>query len=425
MPAPCRMRSRDVAISSAAAGRAPGNPVRFRRFAAMVCASAVALIAFASPAALGAARCGQDVTSIPEIGLQPVVSGLADPVFLTDDGDRGDRLFVVEQAGTIRVIENGRLLETPFLDIRDRVASGGETGLLSVAFHPRYADNGYFYVDYTTRKHLILYTVVSRFRRTSALRADAGSEQILLEVAQPFSNHNGGQIAFGPDGLLYIGMGDGGAANDPLDHAQNLSTLLGALLRIDVDHGAAPLPYAIPADNPFRDREGARAEIWAYGLRNPWRFSFDALSGRLFLADVGQDQVEEIDVVRAGGNYGWDIFEGDRCRKAQRLCANPALQAPIQTYRHPEGMAVTGGYVYRGAALPQLCGVYVYGDYVTGRIWGLIYDAAQGRVTAQRELLRTSLNISSFGTDRDGELYVLGHRSGVVMRVAPSLDVKP
>ena len=244
-------------------------------------------------------------------------------------------------------------------------------------------------------------------------------------MAQPFSNHNGGQIAFGPDGLLYIGMGDGDAANDPLDHAQNLGTLLGTLLRIDVDHTEASLAYGIPDDNPFRDTQGARAEIWAYGLRNPWRFAFDSLSGRLYVADVGQDQVEEIDVVGAGGNYGWDIFEGDRCRKDQRLCANPKLQPPIQTYRRPQGMAVTGGYVYRGATLPQLCGVYVYGDYVTGTIWGLICDPVQNRVSAQRELLRTSLNISSFGTDREDELYVLGHRSGVVMRVAPSLDAGP
>jgi len=405
--------------------RVRGRSGRSRRFAAILCVGAVTTFAFAPPSVLGAARCVQDVTKIPEIGLQPVVSGLTDPVFLTHDGARGDRLFVVEQAGVIRVIENGRLLDSPFLDIRDRVASGGETGLLSVAFHPHYADNGYFYVDYTTRDHLILYTVVSRFRRNSPRHADVGSEAVLLKVAQPFSNHNGGQIAFGPDGLLYIGMGDGGAANDPLDHAQNLGTLLGALLRIDVDHVEAPLPYAIPADNPFRSTQGARTEIWAYGLRNPWRFAFDTLTGRLFVGDVGQDQVEEIDVVGVGGNYGWDIFEGDRCRKAQRLCANPKLKPPIQTYRHPQGMAVTGGYVYRGAALPQLCGVYVYGDYVTGRIWGLIYDPARDRVTAQRELLRTSLKISSFGTDRDDELYVLGHHSGVVMRVVPRLDAEP
>ena len=405
--------------------RVRGRSGRSRFFATILCVGVVTTIACAPPSVLGSARCAQDVTKIPEIGLQPVVSGLTDPVFLTHDGVHGDRLFVVEQAGVIRVIENGRLLDSPFLDIRDRVASGGETGLLSVAFHPHYADNGYFYVDYTTRDHLILYTVVSRFRRSSPLHADVGSEAVLLKVAQPFSNHNGGQIAFGPDGLLYIGMGDGGAANDPLDHAQNLGTLLGALLRIDVDHTEAPLPYAIPADNPFRGTQGARTEIWAYGLRNPWRFAFDTLNGRLFVADVGQDQVEEIDVVGAGGNYGWDVFEGDRCRKARRLCTNPKLRAPIQTYRHPQGMAVTGGYVYRGAALPQLCGVYLYGDYATGRIWGLIYDPARDRVTAQRELLRTSLNISSFGTDRDDELYVLGHRSGVVMRVAPRLDSDP
>jgi glucose/arabinose dehydrogenase len=402
-----------------------GRSGRSRRFATILCAWVVPTVVFAPHAVLGGPRCARDVTTIPEIGLQPVVSGLTDPVFLTHDGDRGDRLYVVEQAGVIRVIENGRLLASPFLDIRDRVASGGETGLLSVAFHPHYADNGYFYVDYTTRDHLTLYTVVSRFRRSSTVHADVGSEAIVLKVAQPFSNHNGGQVAFGPDGLLYIGMGDGGAANDPFDNAQNLGTLLGALLRIDVDRAEGPLPYAIPDDNPFRGTQGARTEIWAYGLRNPWRFAFDSLTGGLYVADVGQDQVEEIDVVEAGGNYGWDIFEGDRCRKDRRSCANPKFRAPIQTYQHPQGMAVTGGYVYRGAALPQLCGVYVYGDYVTGRIWALIYDPAQDRVTAQRELLRTSLNISSFGTDRDDELYVLGHRSGVVMRVASKPVARP
>lgn len=362
-----------------------------------------------------AADCREpDDDTIPAIALQEWLTGLSEPVHLIHAGDGSSRLYVVEQAGRIRVIEQGRLQEEPLLDIRKRVESGGEKGLLSVAFHPRYADNGYLYVNYTSRDGG-LYTIVSRFKRDRAGRIDPGDQHVLLKIAQPYANHNGGQIAFGPDGYLYIGMGDGGSANDPHGHGQNLATLLGALLRIDVDRPRDSIPYDVPADNPFVSVPGARPEIWAYGLRNPWRFSFDTRGGALFLADVGQDRVEEIDVVTAGGNYGWDIMEGDLCNaRLTALCERGDLIAPIATYGHDDGVAVTGGYVYRGNNVPGLCGAYLYGDYGSGRIWGLRYRA--GRAATGKMLLDTPLNISSFGQGPDGEIYVLD-LGGRIMRI--------
>lgn len=355
---------------------------------------------------------------IPSIALAPFAEGLEQPVHLTHAGDGSRTLYVVEQAGTIRALDgtSGEIASEPFLDIRDRVVSGGEKGLLSVAFHPDYGDNGYFFVDYTTRRDG-LRTVVSRFRRDAKGGVDPAGEEVLLEIEQPFGNHNGGQLAFGPDGYLYIGMGDGGLANDPFEHGQNPGTLLGALLRIDTDRRQGGRAYAIPGDNPFAGEEGARAEIYAYGLRNPWRFSFDPATGRLFAADVGQDAVEEIDVVTRGGNYGWDLMEGDICNIGPpEDCRGRGLTAPIATYDHSQGFSVTGGFVYRGRRIPGLCGVYLYADYGSRRIWGLRYAADSG-VTAQRELMQVPLNVSSFGRDTDGELYLLGHRSGRIMRI--------
>ncbi len=350
---------------------------------------------------------------IPAIGLDPVAQGLREPVHLATADDASGRLFVVEQAGTIRIIENGRVLPEPFLDIRDRVESGGEKGLLSVAFHPRYAQNGLFYVDYTTRREGTLYTHVARFQRVSAQRADAWSETVLLEIEQPFSNHNGGQLAFGADGYLYIGMGDGGSANDPHRHGQNPATLLGKLLRIDVN---AARGYAIPPDNPFAGQAGRRGEIWAYGLRNPWRFSFDAHNGDLYLADVGQDRWEEIDIVEKGGNYGWNVMEGGHCTPGvNRNCATQGLKRPLFEYAHPAGFSITGGFVYRGRAVAGLCGTYLYADYVTRKLWGLRHDG--GRVTVQRLLLHTEHAISSFGQDAALELYILDHRAGKVLKI--------
>jgi glucose/arabinose dehydrogenase len=389
----------------------------------------VALVLAAPLTATAAEPCREPPAdaAIPDIGFELVADGLRNPTHVAAAFDGSGRLFVVEQRGTIRVIENGRLLPEPFLDIRARVESGGEKGLLSVAFHPRFRDNGLLFVNYTTRERA-LHTHVSRFR-AAGRRADAASETVLLRIEQPYDNHNGGQIAFGPDGFLYIGMGDGGAANDPHDHGQNLGTLLGALLRIDVDREQPPLRYAIPPDNPFVKRAGARAEIWAYGLRNPWRFSFDAANGRLYAADVGQDAIEEIDVIRKGGNYGWRIMEGNICTPAiGRRCDTRGLEAPIHTYGRPDGYSVTGGFVYRGRALPGLCGVYVYADYVSQRIWGLRYDGRQ--VGAQRTLFAPDkmdkiiarlagggLHVSSFGEDEARELYLADHRGGRILRL--------
>ena len=357
---------------------------------------------------------------IPPIALQELVDGLNEPVHLTHAGDATGRLFVAEQRGVIRVIDRGVLRTEPFLDIRERVNSGGEKGLLSVAFHPQYQNNRRFYVDYTTRENG-LRTVVAQFKRAAPGRANSQSERVLLKIAQPFANHNGGQLVFGPDGYLYIGMGDGGGANDPHENGQNPNTLLGALLRIDVNRTGTTLPYGIPADNPFIGKPRHRAELWAYGLRNPWRFSFDASTGRLYLADVGQDRAEEIDVIERGRNYGWNIMEGNICTPAvNRQCDSSGLAPPIFTYLHPEGFSITGGFVYRGNAIPGLCGVYIYGDYVTQRIWGLRYDGH--RVTRQRKLLDTSHAISSFGEDQQHELYVVDHGSGAILKIVAPGD---
>lgn len=349
----------------------------------------------------------------PPIALQEVAHGLKLPVYLTDADDGSDRLFVVEQAGLIRIIDHGRLLDEPFLDIRDKVDSGGEKGLLSVAFHPAYRDNGYFYVDYTAYQRG-LYTIVSRFKRRTATQADPGSEEVLLKIKQPFANHNGGLVMFGPDGDLYIGMGDGGLAYDPFGNGQNATTLLGALLRIDVDHASGGRHYGIPSDNPYVGKKGYRDEIWAYGLRNPWRFSFDSADGWLFLADVGQDRVEEIDIIKRGGNYGWATMEGDRCTDGD-TCKKDGLEMPVFTYLHPTGFSITGGFVYRGNEIDGLCGTYLYADYVTKRIWGL--RIRNGEVSAQGRLIDAPDNVSSFGQDHMKELYVLGHRAGTVMKI--------
>ncbi len=375
-------------------------------------------LALTMPPSAGAACVEPADGAIPGIALHEAASGLRNAVHITHAGDGTRRLFVVEQEGRIRVLENGRLRETPFLDISERVASGGEKGLLSVAFHPRYAQNGRFYVNYTTRDRG-LYTIIAEFTRRTHEAADPASERALLRIEQPYGNHNGGQLAFGPDGYLYIGMGDGGAANDPFDHGQRPQTLLGALLRIDVAERSDTLPYRVPADNPFVGRRGYRPEIWAYGLRNPWRFSFDFATGRLFLADVGQDAEEEIDLIRKGGNYGWNIMEGTICTPAvNRSCNKSRFEPPIFSYSHPEGFSITGGFVYRGTMIPGLCGVYIYADYVSERIWGLRYDG--GRVTRQRELLRARAAVSSFGEDEGGELYVADHRGGRILKIVPA-----
>lgn len=342
------------------------------------------------------------------VGTQQLVTGLADPVHLTHAKDQSGLLFIVEQAGVIRVIRNGRLLPAPFLDIRGRVVSGGELGLLSVAFHPRYASNGRFFVNYTAKGRLR--TVVAEYRVSprDANRADP-SERVILEVEQPYTNHNGGLNLFGPDGMLYIGMGDGGAGGDPHDHGQRLESLLGKLLRIDVDTGP---PYGIPQGNPFLGRAIARDEIWAYGLRNPWRFSFDGATGRLFLGDVGQNAWEEIDLIEKGQNYGWRIMEGAHCFSPPANCETSGLVLPIAEYANGAlGCSVTGGTVYRGSRIRDLVGQYLFGDYCSGRVWSLT-ESSPGR-WMMRPLLDTGLRISSFGEDPSGELYIVDHRGSI------------
>lgn len=322
-----------------------------------------------------------------------------------------EALFVVEQGGQI-----SRLTPTPggferilFLDISKRVIARGERGLLGLAFHPRFHSNGLFFVHYSEAPTGD--TVIARYRTGSDRRGDPASEERILEVKQPYANHNGGQIRFGPDGLLYIGLGDGGSAGDPENRAQDRSTMLGKILRIDVDHTDPGLRYRIPADNPFR-APGERGEIYALGLRNPWRFSFDRLRGALWAADVGQNAWEEIDRVEKGGNYGWNALEGNTCFKPRIFCSPERYQAPIYVYPHSEGASITGGFVYRGTELPALVGRYIYGDFISGKIWALSLDGKSNEL-----LLDTELTISSFGEDRAGELYVIAYGDGVVHRL--------
>ena len=337
------------------------------------------------------------------IELQPVADGLSSPLYLTSAGDGSGRLFIVEQEGRIRIFADGALLDTPFLDISGRVRFGGERGLLGLAFHPSYPANGRFFVNYTRDGPGGLETVVAEFAvsQGDANLALPASEQILLSFGQPFSNHNGGMIAFGPDGFLYVGTGDGGSGGDPQSNGQNLETLLGKILRIDVN---SDTPFAVPPDNPFVGNPG-RDEVWAYGLRNPWRFSFDRMTGRLFAADVGQNSREEVDVIVKGGNYGWNTMEGTLCFSPSSNCNTAGLILPIDEYGRDLGFSVTGGYVYRGPSAPSLWGKYVFADFGSGRLWALM-EVSPGQ-WQREQLLATGLSISSFGEDDGGEVYVV------------------
>jgi glucose/arabinose dehydrogenase len=330
------------------------------------------------------------------IGLAPLVTtGLERPIYVTTANDGSGRLFIVEQPGRIRVLAAGVLQARPFLDLTAKVLDGGERGLLGLAFHPRFATNRRFFVNYTREPDGA--TVVSEFRASADGRVGLPAERRLFAVAQPFANHNGGMLAFGPGGGLYVAMGDGGGGGDPLGLAQNRGSLLGKILRIGVD-GA--LPYTVPPTNPFA-RGGGRREIFALGFRNPWRFSFDRLTGQLYVADVGQDQAEEISIVGLGGNYGWPRFEGNSCYQTVTGCDPTGLRQPIAAYDHSENRcSITGGYVYRGRAVPALYGIYVFADFCTGEIFGL----QNGQIT---RLLQTDLTIVSFGESRSGELHVV------------------
>ncbi len=353
------------------------------------------------------------------IELQPVADGLSSPLYLTSAGDGSGRLFIVEQAGRIRILSGGELPDTPFLDISGRVRFGGERGLLGLAFHPSYPVNGRFFVNYTRDGPGGLETVVAEFAVSpgNANLALPASEQILLSFGQPFSNHNGGMIAFGPDGFLYIGTGDGGSGGDPQGNGQNLETLLGKILRIDIDldAGSGSL-FAVPPDNPFVGSPG-RAEVWAYGLRNPWRFSFDRMTSRLFAADVGQNSREEVDVIVKGGNYGWNTMEGTLCFSPSSNCNTAGLILPIDEYGRGLGFSVTGGYVYRGPSAPSLWGKYVFADFGSGRLWALT-EVSPGQ-WQREQLLATGLSISSFGEDDNGEVYVVDLGGSVWRIVEP------
>ncbi len=350
----------------------------------------------------------------PDLALELVVDGFNRPVVVTHAGDGSGRLFVVEQAGRIRIIDDGAVLGTDFLNITSLVDStGGEQGLLGLAFHPDYANNGYFYVNYIHDPpgENPDVTRISRFQVSMADPdiASPASEAILMTIAQDSSNHNGGDLHFGPDGFLYIALGDGGGAQDPNARGQDLETLLGKILRIDVDGG---FPYAVPANNPFVGDAGALDEIWAYGLRNPWRFSFDRATGDLFIGDVGQGMVEEIDFQPAGStggeNYGWSCMEGDVVQNFNP-CDGAPLILPILVYDHTLGCSVSGGFRYRGI-IGGFHGQYVFGDYCSGRIW---FGVPDGGGWMAGEWANTALNISSFGEDEDGELYVLDLDGGV------------
>jgi glucose/arabinose dehydrogenase len=348
-----------------------------------------------------------------QIGLEPLFPELEfDKPLAFVPAPEGEAWYVVEQRGVVMRIAPGNGAATVLVDIRDRVDAGpSEAGLLGMAFHPRFAENGTAYLSYT-REGSPLVSYLSAFTsRDGGRTLDPDSERIVLTLDQPYGNHNGGNVAFGPDGYLYIGFGDGGSGGDPHGNGQNTETLLGALLRIDVDAAA---PYGIPPDNPFAER-GGRPEIFAYGLRNPWRFSFDRETGALWLADVGQSGWEEIDLIERGGNYGWNIREGAHCYRSSE-CRTEGLIEPVAEYSHDEGCSVTGGYVYRGQTIAALTGAYLYADYCSGRLWGLFRDASSGGY-APRLLLETDLRISSFGEGPDGELYLVGHGDGGIYRI--------
>jgi len=353
----------------------------------------------------------------PAIALEQVASGLVAPVGVTSARDGSGRLFVVEQGGLIRILgAGGVLLEKPFLDLRDQVSAGGERGLLGLAFHPAYACNGRLFVNFTDPDGN---TVVAEYRAsaTNPDRADATPVARLLHIDQPYPNHNGGSVAFGPDGYLYVGMGDGGSGEDPEGYGQRLDTLLGKLLRIDVDEADGNSPYAIPPDNCTGCPAGALPEIFAYGLRNPWRFSFDRATGDVWIGDVGQNRWEEVDHLplpaASGANFGWSRMEANHCLHGDG-CDRGGLTLPVAEYGHADGdCSVTGGYVYRGSSIPALAGWYLFSDYCSGRIRAL----GVGSDRAVAILLETGGNIATFGEDEAGELYVADVGKGTLSRV--------
>jgi len=372
---------------------------------------------------------GRGVTPTPQLELEAVATGLSRPLLVTHAGDGSGRLFIAEQQGAIRVVRDGILLPTPFLDVDPISACCGEQGLLGLAFHPAYAANGTFFVSYSDNAGD---SVVARYQVSAADPdvADPASATVVVTQDQPYANHNGGQIAFGPDGYLYVALGDGGSAGDPLNSGQTLSTLLGKLLRVDVDGDDFPTDpnrnYAIPPTNPFAGDPSALDEIWAWGLRNPWRFSFDRATGDLFIADVGQNQWEEVNFQPAsspgGENYGWRRMEGTHCYNPSTNCNDGTLTLPILEYSHASGCSVTGGYRYRGPDFPNLRGHYLFADYCSGQVWGAVPDGGGWIATP---LLATGFAVSTFGEDEAGELYVADHAAGGAGRVLRVVDTSP
>jgi len=403
----------------------------------------ILLVTFALAPALLAAACGGDddepeatatgaaatqpagTTAPPQppggtgpvaLNVQKMPGSYARPTFVTNAGDGSGRLFVLEKPGRIRIIRDGAAVSAPFLDISSLVRStGNEQGLLGLAFHPDFERNGRFFVAYTA---LDAANTVAEYRVTGTAgsdRADGTSGRVLLAVPDQYANHNGGMLAFGPDGYLYISMGDGGSGGDPDGNGQKLNSLLGKLLRIDVDGGE---PYAIPADNPFR-ADGQRREIWAYGLRNPWRFSFDREAGDAWIADVGQNKYEEIDFQPAnskgGENYGWNTMEGSQCYKPATGCDQSGMVKPVFEYDHGDGCSVTGGYVYRGTAIPALAGRYVFTDYCSATLWITTRGPDGAFSTVESGALPDG--VSAFGEDEAGELYITVDGEGAVYRL--------
>lgn len=349
-----------------------------------------------------------------QFALKQIASGLPMPVAITHAND--SRIFITLQRGQIMIYDGAKILPAPFLDIQSLVTCCGERGLLSVAFHPHYRDNGLFFVDYVDQ-HTDITIARYKVSATDPNRADPSSAQVLLTINhRQFGNHNGGQLQFGPDGYLYAGTGDGGGAGDPLGNGQNLTSLLGKILRIDVDSAS---PYAIPPSNPFANRTDARNEIWAYGVRNPWRFSFDRDTGDLWIADVGQDAWEEIDLQAAtsigGENYGWNRMEGKHCYPPGASCDPSLYTLPILDYDHSAGKcSLTGGYRYRGSRFPRLQGLYIYGDYCTGTISAAM---RQDSGWTTKPLIATAFPISTFGEDANGEIYVANYGGGVIDQI--------
>ena len=365
---------------------------------------------------------GAPMSPVP-LALERIDAGLSRPLYVTAAPGQPGRLYIVEQGGRILIHENGSVLESPFFDFSSLIgSSAGERGLLGLAFHPQYETNGRFYVNYTDTSGATTVALYCRYAEDE-YHADPDTAEVLLTISQPFSNHNGGMLAFGPDGYLYISSGDGGSGNDPQDNGQSLDTLLGKILRIDVDSAT---PYAIPADNPFVGVVEARGEIWAYGLRNPWRMGFDRATGDLWIGDVGQNALEEIDFQPAastgGENYGWRVREGTICRPGEENCDLPGAVDPIYDYARSGSQSVTGGYVYRGRALPALQGAYFFADFAGNSVFSLTRDG-DGPVTVVNETenlndgLFTLSNIASFGEDLDGELYIVDYGAGALYRI--------